>query len=180
MEVRAVEHLLLLPVLGEIDPITQVMLYTILIFVVLVVLLRKFAWSPLTRALEEREQRIAKRIGDAEAALKAAEAQLAEYERKLAHAQEETAEIIAEGKRDVEKLREETLAAAQAEAARTLERARREVVLYKEAAVQELREQMVKLAAEAAREVVRREVNEEDHRRFVQNATAKLNELLQA
>jgi F-type H+-transporting ATPase subunit b len=155
-------------------PQTQVLLWTVFIFVVMLGLLWKYAWGPLMKALEEREQRIAKRINDAEAAHQQALDKLAEYEKKIAAAKEEAAEIIAEGKRDVVKVKEEILAEAQAESTRTLERAKREIVLAKEAAVQELREKMVDLTAELARRVIQREVKPEDHRRFIQDAIAQV------
>jgi F-type H+-transporting ATPase subunit b len=155
-------------------PQTQVLLWTVFIFVVMLGLLWKYAWGPLMKALEEREQRIAKRISDAEAAHQEALAKLAGYEKKIAAAKEEAAEIIAEGKRDVEKVKEEILASAQTESTRTLERAKREIVLAKEAAVQELREKMVELTADLATRVIQREVKAEDHRRFIQDAIAQV------
>ncbi len=155
-------------------PQAQVLAWTIFIFAALVGLLWKFAWGPLMKALEEREARIAKRISDADARLKAAEERVAEYERKIAGAKEEAAGIIAEGKRDVEKVAEEIRAAAQAEAARSLERAKREIQLAKEAAIHELRERMVGLVAQAASQVIRREVKADDHRRFIEESIAEV------
>jgi F-type H+-transporting ATPase subunit b len=155
-------------------PQVQVLIYTVFVFLVLLGLLWKYAWGPMMKALEEREQRIAKRISDAEAAHQQALAKLADYEKKIATAKEEAAEIIAEGKRDVVKVKDEILAEAQAESARTLERAKREIGLAKEAAVQELREKMVELTADLARRVIQREVKAEDHRRFIQDAIAQV------
>lgn len=151
-------------------PELQVLLWTILVFLGMLGLLWKFAWGPLTRALEEREARIARRIADAETAHREALEKVAEYERKIAAAKTEAAEIIAEGKRDMEKVRDEIQAAAQTEASRTLERARREIKLAQEAAVQELREQLVVLTAELATRIIQREVKPEDHRRLVEDA----------
>ena len=58
--------------------------------------LRNAAWGPLMRALDEREQRIARKISDAEKVNQEALAKVADYEAKIAHAKEEAAEIIAE------------------------------------------------------------------------------------
>jgi len=152
----------------------QVMLYTVIIFLALLAVLWRFAWGPLMKALEEREQRIAKRISDAEDLRRAAEERFKEYERRLAACKEEAAAIIAEGKRDAEKVHEEIMAAAQAESAKALERAKREIVLAKEAAVHDLREQMVGLVSELAGRVIRREVKPDDHRRLIEEAMTEV------
>jgi len=165
---------LLLAAGSFLEPQAQVLLYTVIVFLAMLGILWKFAWGPLMKALEEREQRIARKIADAEKANQEALAKLAEYEAKIAHAKEEAAEIIAEGKRDVEKVRDEIVKQAQEESARTLERAKREIVMAKEAAVHELREQMVVLTAELATKVIQREVKADDHRRFIGEAIAAL------
>jgi F-type H+-transporting ATPase subunit b len=152
----------------------QVMLYTIVVFLLLLAVLWRFAWGPLMKALEEREQRIAKKISDAEELRRASEERLKEYERRIMAAKDEAAALIAEGKRDAERVREEIMAAAQGESAKALERAKREIVLAKEAAVHDLREQMVGLASELAGRVIRREVKSEDHRRLIEDAMTQV------
>jgi len=152
------------------DVNAQVMLYTLIVFLLLLAVLWRFAWGPLMKALEEREQRIAAKIAAAEKANQAALDKLADYEKRLAEARVEAAAIIAEGKRAVEKVREEILAAAQAESGRALERAKREIHLAKEAAVGDLRGQMATLVADLAARVIRREVKPDDHRRLIEEA----------
>ena len=148
----------------------QVTLYTVVVFLMLLGVLWRFAWGPLMKALEEREQRIAKKIDDAEVLRRQAEERLKEYERRIVAAKDEAAAIIAEGKRDIEKVREEIMAAAGTESAKALERAKREIHLAKEAAVHEMREQMVALVSELAANVIRREVKTDDHRRLIEEA----------
>jgi len=155
-------------------PEMQVLIWTIVVFMAMLGILWKFAWGPLMRALEEREQRISKKISDAEKANQDALAKLAEYDDKIAHAKEEAAEIIAEGKRDVEAVRDQITREAQEEATRTLDRAKREIHLAKEAAVHDLREQMVNLTADLASKLIQREVKPDDHRRFVEETIAQL------
>lgn len=165
----------LLLVAGDfLTPELQVLTYTIIVFLVMLGLLWKFAWGPLMRALDEREQRIARKISDAEKANQDAMAKLADYEARIAKAKEEAAEIIAEGKRDVEKVRDEITRQAQEESTRTLERAKREIELAKEAAVHDLRVQMVDLTADLASKLIQREVKPDDHRRFVEETIQQL------
>lgn len=151
-------------------PELQVLIWEVLVFFTLLALLWKFAWGPIMHALEEREHNIQKKIDDAEQKNKEALAKVAEYEKKIHATKDEAAEIIAEGKRDVEKLKAEILAEANQESARTLERAKREIVLAKDAAVAELRDKMVQLTGEICSKVIEREVKADDHKRFISDA----------
>ncbi|MCY3020400.1 MAG: F0F1 ATP synthase subunit B [Planctomycetota bacterium] len=151
-------------------PELQVLIWSVAIFLVLLALLWKFAWGPIMLALEQREKMIQDRIGGAEAKFKEAEAKVADYEKKIHAAKDDAAEIIAEGKRDVERLKTDLLAEADKDAARTLERAKREIALAKDAAVAEIRDEVVALSAEMAAKVLEREVKPEDHRHFIEDA----------
>ena len=151
-------------------PQAQVLAWSVIVFFTLLALLWKFAWGPIMHALEQREHNIQKRIDDADARFKAAEAKVAEYEKRINAAKDDAAEIIAEGKRDVEKLKEEILAEANKESERTLARAKHEILLAQQAALQQIRDRVADLAAEMAERVIEREVKPDDHRRFIQDA----------
>ena len=155
-------------------PQLQVLIWSLAVFFTLLALLWKFAWGPIMRALEEREHRIQKTIDDANAQFKAAQDRVAEYQRKIDQAKDAAAEIIAEGKRDVVKLSADTIAETNKESARLIERAKREIELAKQAAVEELRQEVVSLTAEVTAKVLQREINAEDHRRFVQEAIQQI------
>lgn len=155
-------------------PQGQVFLWTLIVFLVLLGILWKFAWGPVMTALEQREHNIQKRIDDAEQKFKDAEARVAEYEKRMNNAKDEAAAIIAEGKRDVEKLKEGILADANAEAGKTLERAKREISLARDAAVADMRDQMVALTSKLTQQVIEREIKAEDHRRFIEEGIARI------
>lgn len=155
-------------------PELQVLIWSLAVFFTLLALLWRFAWGPIMQALEEREHRIQKTIDDANAQLKAAQDQIAEYQRKIEKAKDDAAGIIAEGKRGVEKLTVETIAEANKESARMLERAKREIQLARQAAVEELREQVVALTADVTAHVLQREIKPDDHRRFVEEAIEQI------
>jgi F-type H+-transporting ATPase subunit b len=155
-------------------PELQVLLWSIVVFFVLLAILWKAAWGPIMRALEQREQNIQKTIDDAALKNQEAVAKVAEYEKRINAAKDEAAQIIAEGKRDVEKLKTEILAEANLEAGRTLDRAKREIALAKDSAVAELRDKMIGLTAQIATLVIEREVKPEDHSRFINDALSKI------
>jgi len=155
-------------------PELQVLAWSVVVFFGLLAVLWKMAWGPIMHALEQREHGIQKSIDDAEAKNKEAIAKVAEYERRIHAAKDEAAAIIAEGKRDVEKLKEEILAEAAKESARTLERAKREITLAKDAAVAELRDKMVDVTAQIAQKVIEREIKTDDHRRFISESMREI------
>ena len=156
------------------SPEYQVIGWSVFIFLTLLGLLWKFAWGPIMHALEEREHNIQKKIDDAEKKNAEAIAKVAEYEKKINAAKDEAAAIITEGKRDVEKIKEETIAEANKEAAKSLERAKREIVLAKDAAVAELRDKMVDLTAQIAAKVIEREIKADDHRKLIGDALKEI------
>lgn len=156
------------------DPQLQVLAWTIFVFFTLLFLLWKFAWGPIMHALEEREHNIQKKIDEADARFKEAQARMAEYEKKINASKDDAAAIIAEGKRDVEHLKEEILANANKEAAASLDRAKREINLAKDAAVAELRNKMVDLTAQIASKVIEREIKADDHKRFISEAMTEI------
>ena len=155
-------------------PEGQVVLWSFVVFFGLLALLWKFAWGPIMHALEEREHNIQKKIDDAEQKNKDAIAKVAEYEEKILAARDETAALIAQGKKDVERIKEEILAEANKEAAKSLERAKKEIELARQGAVEDIRNQVIDLTAELCTKVIQREVKPDDHRRFIEQAIAQV------
>ena len=148
--------------------------YSFVVFLLLLVVLTKFAWGPITQALDEREESIRKSIEDAEAARVRSEEILAEHARKLEAVQDEVREIIAEARRDAEHTKSEIIAAAQGEAEATRNRALEEIDRAKDHALSEIFGMLSSQVAEATEHVLGRAVNEEDRGRLIDEALAQL------
>src|SRR6266480_977560 len=103
------------------NPDKGLIIWTIVTFVVLVLLLSKVAWKPLIQALKDREDGIRKAIEDAANAKTSAEQIKAQYERGLANAQEKAAGFISQAQAEAQKLREQMIKDAEAEARRLTE-----------------------------------------------------------
>src|ERR1700720_2051132 len=82
-------------------------IWTLAIFVIVVIVLGKFAWGPILALLQQREEFIHRSVSDAKRDRDEAEARLKEYSAKLQRAQAEAATIIDQARRDTERLREE-------------------------------------------------------------------------
>ena len=109
----------------EVPPDT--LLFSLVIFLVMLAVLYKYAWGPISEGLELRERKMAEDIEGAKAAHEQAQAQLKAYEAKIAGAQDEAAALIAEAKNDAVAAKERIMADAAEEAQRTRERALAEI-----------------------------------------------------
>ena len=144
--------------------------WTLLIFVVVLVVLGKFAWGPILNTLQTRESFIREALEKAKHDREAAEARLKEYEQKLAAARGEASAIVDEGRRDADVVKRRIEAAAKEEADKMIERARREIQIATDTATKELYTLSAKLATQLAAQVIGRELTPQDHERLISEA----------
>jgi len=144
-----------------------VSIWTLVVFVLLVVILAKTAWPAILKAVEEREKKIQAQLDQAEKANQDAQRVLADYQQKLAAARSEAQELLAAGRQAAEKVREEIAARARAEHEELIGRARREIAAEREKALAELRGEAVELSLAAASKVLERNLDSEADRRLV-------------
>jgi F-type H+-transporting ATPase subunit b len=154
-----------------------VSIWTLVIFLVVVILLGKFLWGPILNGLQSREAFIAKSLTDAEQASKTAQAQLAEYTAKLDAARAEASNIVEEGRRDAEEVKRAIGEEARKEADAMIERAKREIGIARDAALRELYDVGGGLATQVAGKIVSRELNPADHEQLIQESIAELGKL---
>ncbi len=150
------------------------MIWTVVIFTLVVVVLGKFAWGPILEGLQARETFIRDSLSEARADREAAQETLESYQAKLAEARGEATAIVDEGRRDAEEVRQRIEANAKDEAGKIVARARREIDLAKEAAVAEIFTLASQLSTEVAAKVIRKELTAADHERLIQEATDKI------
>lgn len=149
--------------------------WTILIFLIVLVVLGKFAWGPLLNSLQSRENFIRQALESAKHDREAAEARLKEYEQKLAASRAEATAIVEEGRRDAEVVKRRIEAAAKEEADKTIERAKREIQIATDTATKELYTLSAKLATQLAAQVIGRELSPQDHQRLISQAIDGIN-----
>ncbi len=146
------------------------LIFSLLIFVVLVLLLARYAWNPIMEGLEKREKSIADNIDEARAANEKAQATLAQYEQKIQAAAEETARMMTTAKADAERARQRIVEEANAEAQRQRERAVAEINAARDAAVRDLAERSVDSAVALAGNLVGKELKPDDHARLIEKS----------
>jgi F-type H+-transporting ATPase subunit b len=146
--------------------------WTLLIFVLVLVVLGKFAWGPILSTLQGRENFIREALESAKHDREEAKAQLKEYEQKLAASRGEATAIVEEGRRDAEVVKRRIEAAAKEETDKMIERAKREIQIATDTAVKELYTRSAKLATQLAAQVIGRELSPQDHERLISQAIA--------
>lgn len=145
-------------------------IWTLVIFLLVVFVLGKFAWGPILNTLQTRENFIREALEKAKRDREEAEARLRQYEEKLASARAEASAIVDEGRRDAEVVKRRVEADAKAEADKTIERAKREIQIATDTATKELYTLSAKLATQMAAKVVGRELSAQDHERLISEA----------
>jgi F-type H+-transporting ATPase subunit b len=158
------------------DPLTvdpDLMIWTLVVFVVLMLVLTKFAWGPISEALEAREHAIEENIAAAQRANDEAKTLLADYERRLAQAHEEVRGILEEARRDAEHTKQSILTEARAEAQTERDRALRDIDLATDRAIKELAEQSANMAVGLAGRILRTQLGPQDQAQLVRDAMSE-------
>lgn len=151
------------------------MIWTLVIFLLVVLVLGKFAWGPILNTLQARESFIHEALATAKRDRDEAEARLRQYEERLAQARAEASAIVDEGRRDAAAVKHRIEEDARAEAEKMIERARREIQIATETATKELYQLSARLATEMAGKVIGRELTPQDHERLIAESLDGLN-----
>jgi F-type H+-transporting ATPase subunit b len=158
---------------GNTDPLSvdpDLAIWTVVVFVVLLLVLKKFAWKPLIDALESRESGIHEQIKFAKQSHEEAKAMLGEYERKVAGAAEVVKAMLEEARRDAENTKIQVLAEAKAGAEVERNRALRDVEAATDAALKQIGEHSANLAVDLAGKILGAKLSADDHNRLIADA----------
>ncbi len=148
--------------------------WSVIVFVILLVVLRATAWKPILTGLQQRESFISESLAKAKHERQESEKLLAEYTRKLSEARHEASAIVDEGRRDAEEVRKRVHAEAKTEADAIVARARRDIQMATDDAIKRLQDQSIMLASSMASKIVRKELTAGDHQRLLQESLAEL------
>jgi len=152
-------------------------IWTVLIFFTVVVVLGKFAWGPMLKALQNRENFIRDSLTSAQRDQKEAKERLNEYEQKLENAKEDVTAMIETGRSDGEQLKRQIEGEARTNAEQMIERARREMTTARDEALKELYDRSSQLAIGMAGNVLKRQLTPEDHQKLVEETLAEMQKM---
>ena len=142
--------------------------WTWLIFGLLLLVLRKWAWRPILDALDQREKRIQNALDQAAREREEAAKLLGQQREILGQVRGEAQEILAEGRKAGERLRAELMEEAQKQKREILERSREEILRERDEALATLRREAVDLSISAAGRVLEKNLDSKDNRRLVE------------
>ncbi|AJQ25921.1 ATP synthase subunit b [Pelosinus fermentans JBW45] len=145
-------------------------------FLLLVVILAKFAYKPLMQGLADRQQKIADAIDTAERDRREAEQLKLEYKQHLVEARAKAQAIVETAEKLAEENKEEILKSARAESAHILQKAQEEVMRERELALAQLRSEVVAMSMAAATKIVKEKMDTELNASIVSDFIEKLDE----
>ena len=153
-----------------VQPDPGLFIWTLITFLVLLALLTKFAWGPLLRALESRQDLIRKSLDDAQRAKEELERLNQESVQILRTARVEAEGVVSRSRGDAERLREEMKQKAKSEADAIVRGAERQIQLETDRALQQIRHEAVELSVQIASKIIQRQLSKEDNERLIDEA----------
>ena len=159
---------------GLLTPHGGLMFWTLAIFLVVWFILSKYAFKPITAAVEAREKALEDAIAAAKADREEATRILEEQRRQIEAARGEAQKLIVEGRGLGEKIRTDMIEETRGQQQEMLERARREIDAEKTRAIAELRREAVELAIAGAGKVIEKNLDTEANRKIVESFLASI------
>jgi F-type H+-transporting ATPase subunit b len=157
-----------------VKPGIGLMIWTLIVFLVAMILLARLAFPRIAEALDKRQHAIEESIDLAERTKREAEQLLAEYRERLTEARQQADEIVARAKKAADVHEREAKETSKEAREEMLEQTRRDIEAETRRAIQEIRNEVADLTVLATEKVTRKSLDEGDQRRLVEEA---LNEL---
>lgn len=149
-------------------------LYSIIVFVLLLLILKKVAWGPMLEGLNRREKTIRSALDEAQKAREDARQLREHYDAEMKKAAAEARGIMDEARKDAQRLMEEERARLKTDIQTERDRLYRELNSAKDQALQEMWQQSVQLATLISSKALHREVNADDHRALLDEAMGEM------
>ncbi|TDI26551.1 MAG: ATP synthase F0 subunit B [Acidobacteria bacterium] len=157
-----------------VQPDPGLFIWTIITFLVLLYLLKRFAWSPLLKALDERQETIRKSLDDAEQATQELQRMQQKSAQIIAEASGEAQSIVAKSRAAAETVREDLKRKAKEEAGALVRGAQRQIQLETARAIQQIRHEVVDLSLTVASKLIKKNLTQEDNDALIQDSLSQI------
>ena len=158
--------------LVKLDP--GLFIWTILTFLLLLMVLAKFAWKPLLAMLDERQKSIDDSLLSAEKARQELEGINQKSEAILLKSKTEAQSIVTDAKSAADKLKEDIVLKAKKEADGQLEKAKNQISVEKDKALLEIRQEIVDLSITVAEKIIKKNISKDDNASIIEDSLNKL------
>ncbi len=159
-----------------VQPDPGLYIWTIIVFLVLLFLLMKFAWKPLLAMLEKREDNIRQSLLDAEKARDELANVKEDTEKLLNEARTESQAIVAAGKKNAERMQGEIVEKAQSKSDALLADAKKQIQLEKDRAITDVRAEVVNLSMQVAKKLIKKNLSKEDNLKLINESLSSINQ----
>jgi F-type H+-transporting ATPase subunit b len=155
---------------GLIKVVPGLMIWTIVCFLITLFVLKRYAFGPIQKMLDERRERIQRSIEEAEHAREEARKLLEEHRALIGQARGQAEEILAEARKVGEAQRQRVREETEADRQRRLEETRRQIEAETQRALEQIRAEVAELTLVAATKVTGKVLDDADHRRLIEDA----------
>jgi F-type H+-transporting ATPase subunit b len=160
------------------NPLIQVtpglMIWTIVCFLITLFVLKRYAFGPIQKAIDERRERIRQSLDEADRAREEARKLLEEHKQLINRAQTDAEEILSEARRVADANERRMRDELEADRQRRLEETRKQIEAETRRALEQIRVEVVDLSMLAATKVTRKSLDDADHRRLIEEAVGEL------
>ena len=150
------------------------MIWTIVCFLVTLFVLKRFAFGPIQKTIDERRERIRQSLEEADRARDEARKLIEEHRALIRQARQESDEILSEARHVADAQRERVREETEADRQRRLEETKRQIEAETRRALEQIRQEVAALALEAAQKVTRNALDDADQRRLIEDAISEL------
>ena len=159
---------------GLIDVVPGLMIWTLIAFGITFYVLKRFAFGPIQKTIDERRERIRAAVEEADKARAEARELLEQHRALIAQARSESGEILAEARKVADSQLARVRAEAEAERQRRLEEIRKQIDAETARAIDQIRTEVADLTLEATERVVGKVLDAADQRRLIDEAVEGL------
>ncbi len=151
------------------SPNFGLVIWLAIVFSLLLLILYRFAWGPITKALDDREHRIGESMQQAEKALAEARQLQADNERARREAEQEAQRLLRDAREEADRLRGEEVQKTRESIQQMRDQAQDEIEREKDSALDALRAEVADLAIQAAEKILQTNLDAPSQRRLVEN-----------
>jgi F-type H+-transporting ATPase subunit b len=153
-----------------VTPDVGLMIWTLIAFAITLFILRRLAFPRIAEALDRRRKAIEESIDAAEHTRKEADQILNEYRERLREAREQSEDIVSRARKAADRLEDEAKASAKQTREEMMVDARRDIEQQTKRSIDQIRREVANLTVLATEKVARKSLDDEDHRRLIEES----------
>jgi F-type H+-transporting ATPase subunit b len=150
------------------------MIWTIVCFLIALFVLKRYAFGPIQKAIDDRRDRIRQSIEEADRAREEARSLLEEHRKLVGKAKSDAEEILAEARKQSDAQRDRVREETEADRQRRLEETKRQIDAETQRALEQIRAEVAELTLVATAKVTGKVLDRDDHRKLIEDAIGDL------